>query len=242
MGANAQTSVPLFVANSVLTAAQQNISAATGIPVFATTVTRDAAFGGSNKVLAEGQLCYLESTDVVQYYTGAAWATVGPSSGAGITLITAATFTAVTSVSLAASTFSTTYRNYKIIWQVDSTSANGNTTVRLRAAGADNTTNNYRQMETGITQSNTATNNAQDLQTTFHGFGHSNAMTFDCLSPQATAVTTLQGIYTDSNTSNIIGRTLNCRFVATTSFDSLSFICSSGNFTGTYRVYGWADA
>ena len=77
MGANAQTSVPLFVANTVLTAATQNISAATGIPVFATTVTRDAAFGGSNKVLAEGQLCYLESTDVVQYYTGAAWASVG---------------------------------------------------------------------------------------------------------------------------------------------------------------------
>ena len=81
MGANAQTSVPLFVANTVLTAAQQNISAATGIPVFATTVTRDAAFGGSNKALAEGQLCYLESTNVVQYYDGAAWATVGPSTG-----------------------------------------------------------------------------------------------------------------------------------------------------------------
>ena len=76
--ANTQTSVPLFVANAVLTAAQQNISAATGVPVFATTVTRDAAFGGSNKALAEGQLCYLESTNVVQYYDGAAWATVGP--------------------------------------------------------------------------------------------------------------------------------------------------------------------
>ena len=78
MGANAQTSVPLFVANSVLTAAQQNISAATGVPVFATTVTRDAAFGGSNKVLAEGQLAYIEASNVVQYYDGAAWATVGP--------------------------------------------------------------------------------------------------------------------------------------------------------------------
>ena len=79
--ANTQTSVPLFVANAILTAAQQNISAATGVPVFATTVTRDAAFGGSNKALAEGQLCYLESTNVVQYYDGAAWATVGPSTG-----------------------------------------------------------------------------------------------------------------------------------------------------------------
>ena len=87
MGANAQTSVPLFVANTVLTASQQNISAATGVPVFATTVTRDAAFGGSNKVLAEGQLAYIEATDVVQYYTGSAWATLGPS-----TSITSAIF------------------------------------------------------------------------------------------------------------------------------------------------------
>jgi len=76
--ANTQTAVPLFVANAVLTAAQQNISAGTGVPVFATTVTRDAAFGGSNKALAEGQLAYIEASNVVQYYDGAAWATVGP--------------------------------------------------------------------------------------------------------------------------------------------------------------------
>ena len=79
--ANTQTSVPLFVANTVLTAASQNISAGTGVPVFATTVTRDAAFGGANKALAEGQLAYIEASNVVQYYDGAAWATVGPSSG-----------------------------------------------------------------------------------------------------------------------------------------------------------------
>jgi len=81
--ANTQTTVPLFVANAVLTAAQQNLSAGTGVPVFATTVTRDAAFGGSNKALAEGQLCYIEASDIVQYYSGSAWATVGPSSAGG---------------------------------------------------------------------------------------------------------------------------------------------------------------
>jgi len=84
--ANTQTTVPLFVANTVLTAATQNISAATGVPVFATSVTRDAAFGGANKALAEGQLCYLESTNVVQYYDGAAWATVGPSGSSTISI------------------------------------------------------------------------------------------------------------------------------------------------------------
>jgi hypothetical protein len=78
--ANEQTSVPLYAASEILTAANMNISAGTGVPVFATTVTRDAAFGGANeKALAEGQLCYLSSTNVVQYYDGAAWATVGPS-------------------------------------------------------------------------------------------------------------------------------------------------------------------
>ena len=96
MGANAQTSVPLFVANSVLTAAQQNISAATGVPVFATTVTRDAAFGGSNKALAEGQLAYIEASNIVQYYDGAAWATVGPTTPSGVVQVKSTTVTAST--------------------------------------------------------------------------------------------------------------------------------------------------
>jgi hypothetical protein len=80
MGANAQTTVPTFTAAQVLTADQMNQSARTGVPVFADATARDAGFGGTGeKVLAEGQLCYLESTNVVQYYDGAAWATVGPS-------------------------------------------------------------------------------------------------------------------------------------------------------------------
>ena len=79
--ANEQTSVPLFAASEILTAANMNISAGTGVPVFSSSVTRDAAFGGAGeKVLAEGQLCYLSDSNIVQYYTGSAWATVGPSS------------------------------------------------------------------------------------------------------------------------------------------------------------------
>jgi len=78
MGANAQTTVPTFTAGQVLTAAQLNNSARTGVPVFAGTTERDAAFGGAGeKTLAEGQLCYLESTNKVQYYDGAAWANLG---------------------------------------------------------------------------------------------------------------------------------------------------------------------
>jgi hypothetical protein len=101
MGANAQTTVPTFTAGQVLTADQQNQSARTGVPVFATTVTRDAAFGGAGeKTLAEGQLCYLESTNKVQYYDGAAWANLG--SMTEVTAFTASgTFTPPTGVTYA---------------------------------------------------------------------------------------------------------------------------------------------
>ena len=86
--ANEQVKVPLFAASEILTAANMNLSAGTGVPVFSTSVTRDAAFGGAGeKVLAEGQLCYLSDSNIVQYYTGSAWATLGPS-----TSITSAIF------------------------------------------------------------------------------------------------------------------------------------------------------
>ena len=77
MGINAQTSVPKFTAGDTLTAANTNLLA-NGIPVFAGTATRDAAFGGTDeKTLAEGQFAFLEDTDIVQFYDGAVWKTLG---------------------------------------------------------------------------------------------------------------------------------------------------------------------
>ena len=158
--ANTQTTVPLFVSGAVLTAAQQNASAGTGVPVFATTVTRDAAFGGSNKALAEGQLCYIEASDVVQYYTGAAWATVGPSTAGGLVPIVptsaavgsgTATFSSTTgfvtvtgasSVSLNG-VFTATYNNYFINLNLLPAAGTPIPTFRIRAAGTDLTTSTY---------------------------------------------------------------------------------------------------
>lgn len=104
MGANAQTTVPTFVASQVLTADQMNQSARTGVPVFADSSARDAGFGGTGeKVLAEGQLCYLEDADVVQYYDGAAWATVGPASAGAVAQVKSTTIS---------DTFSTTSTSF----------------------------------------------------------------------------------------------------------------------------------
>tara|TARA_B110000503_G_scaffold69465_1_gene108266 strand:- start:4228 stop:4935 length:708 start_codon:yes stop_codon:yes gene_type:complete len=114
--ANTQITVPVFTTLEVLSSADQNLTAGTGCPVFATTVTRDAAFGGAGeKVLAEGQICYLESTNVVQLYDGAAWQTVGPAPAvsSGLVLISAVTTNAATVT--ATNCFSGTYKNYLVV-------------------------------------------------------------------------------------------------------------------------------
>jgi hypothetical protein len=76
MGVNATTFVPAYVAGEILTAADLTVTNS-GIPVFATTVTRDAAFGGTGeKVLAEGQFAFTEDTNTTWFYTGAVWSPV----------------------------------------------------------------------------------------------------------------------------------------------------------------------
>ena len=100
MGANATTFVPAYVAGEVLTAADLTVTNS-GINVFADSTARDAAFGGTGeKVLAEGQFAYLESTNATQYYDGAAWQSV---SGGGMTLLSTTTLsgasTAITGIS-----------------------------------------------------------------------------------------------------------------------------------------------
>lgn len=123
MGANAVTTVYDFTAGQVLTAAQMdNVNC--GIPVFATTTTRDAAFGGTGeKTLAEGQFAYIEASNTTQYYDGAAWQTLG---AGGLTLISTTAPSAATTVTLD-NVFSSTYRHYLVTFNF-----NGGSTEETR--------------------------------------------------------------------------------------------------------------
>lgn len=102
MGANAGTAVPTYASGDVLTAANLNLTNS-GAPVFADTSARDGAFGSGKKTLAEGQLCYLEDADVVQYYDGSSWATVGPASAGAVVQVKSTTIS---------DTFSTTSTSF----------------------------------------------------------------------------------------------------------------------------------
>jgi hypothetical protein len=251
MGANAQTTVPTFTAAQVLTADQMNQSARTGVPVFANTTARDAAFGGTGeKTLAEGQLCYLEDgigVAALQYYDGSNWISL---TGGGLVFINSASFTTQTSVSLAQGTFSSSYRNYRMVFSLTAVTSDADITVRMRASGADNTTSNYFAMWEGIASDATAASALSNVASSFN-FGETDStfvpysFAIDILQPQVAAATIIHGslVYYTKTTTKVQALTGGAWFNGATQFDSLSVISSvASSITGTYRVYGYADS
>lgn len=251
MGANAQTTVPTYVASQVLTAQQLNDSARTGVPVFADTTARDAAFGGSGeKTLAEGQLAYIENiagSAAVQHYDGAAWQTLVSS---GLNYITGASFTTATSVSLPTSTFTSTYRNYKVIFQITAVTSDADFTLRFRAAGTDDSTAvydfAYRNTGSGATGTNVVGASATSITVGEQDSANVRYfLDFDVLAPQIATATGAVGTITYRDKSNA-EQFFMCGggvFRNTTAFDSLTLISSvASSITGVYRVYGYSDS
>ena len=247
--ANEQTSVPLYAASEVLTAANMNISAGTGVPVFATTVTRDAAFGGaSEKVLAEGQLCYLSSTNVVQQYNGSGWETVGPVAAAssGLVCVKAETaFTASATVS-ADSVFTSTYTNY-LIKVIYTTSTTDVVRLKLRVGGVATSTNYNRQEINGagvsLTASSTTGTTSLFVGEDTNG-DFKSAIDINLFGPQL-AQATLLNVYNAAMLGAATSPSLMLcghNQSSSTQFDGFELLVNTGTTTGTYAVYGYSKA
>lgn len=245
--ANTQTTVPIFTAAQVLTAAQLNNSAATGVPVFATTVTRDAGFGGAGeKALAEGQLCYLESTNVVQYYDGAAWATVGPAPAvsSGLAFITSGSFSAV-SQGTVTGCFSSSYDNYKVI--LDGTDFAGDLYLLFGISGTitslTNTDWNVINCASGSVGGLGSTNVTRQLIQRNATYGTIN---LEIIAPNLAKETKVTSVYggTLPGTSGIVGSSGGAtkNSAQFTDFTIRSDAHPSGSITFSYRVYGYANS
>ena len=246
MGANASTAVPLYASGQVLDAARLNLTNA-GVPVFSGTATRDAAFGGSGeKVLAEGQLCYLEDANVVQYYDGASFATVGPTTAGGLVLIATATPTAVADVSVN-NCFTSTYENYRIVFAATAVTGTGNLSIRLRVGGVDTSTNYLGQRTEMFTTTLSTDSNPLGTDEWICGrietvvVGTSFAI--DVFRPQTAQKTAFIGLHTNQQATE--GNVMNIFSgiqTASTQFDGFTLRTTGTNFTGTLRVYGYANS
>jgi hypothetical protein len=216
--------------------------------VFATSVTRDAAFGGTGeKVLAEGQFAFLEDSNTTQYYDGAAWQSVGVAPG--LVYLTGATFTAAASVSLPNGTFTSTYTNYRMHFVVQSVSTTLTLTMRMRASGTDSTAASYSGGISGImnTGGSIAMVNDNDNKWWVSGSDAGNQgakLAYDILEPEATQKTAITGTLVGGQqaANGFGGASFGGFFNATTSFDALSIIASTGNISGYYKVYAYVNS
>jgi hypothetical protein len=185
-----------------------------------------------------GQVLTADSTAA----TGLKWATT--TTTAGLTLISTASFSAVSSVSLATDSFTSTYDNYKLVINISSLSgSNTYLNARLRAAGSDNTTSNYTSQFLVISQTSTTLTNDHGgaASSAFSRFGYVYSsqpeyIEVDIFNPKATARTAYSGRVNGPTTEGWVNSGL---FAATTSFDSFTFYPSAGTITGAYSLYGY---
>jgi len=250
MGINAQTSVPKFTIGDVLTAANTNLLT-NAPPVFSGTATRDAAFGGAGeKTLAEGQLCYLEDSNVVQYYDGAAWATVGPTTG-GLAFISATTITAANTASLPTNSFTSTYQNYLLQVTLSAASAGGSLSFRYRAAGTDYSGAQYNTGGFNVTTAGTIANDGQSgASATSHLFGYYGSADYlmaqiTFFNPQGTGISRFNSNSSGTNgTQAAIATSFSGGIVyQTTQYDAITLIASGATtITGTARLYGYLNS
>lgn len=165
----------------------------------------------------------------------------------GLVLISSTNFSAASSVSLPANTFSTTYTNYRIVFESKTASGAGNIGARMRASGTDTTSANYfRQAliaantSVSASRNNSATSWDNVISYIDNVMGYANIL--EVRTPFQS------GVYTTLITStahNAAGGSneywaLSHGINLTTQFDSMTFIPSTSTITGTVSVYGYS--
>jgi hypothetical protein len=178
--------------------------------------------------------------------TAPQWAAPTPG---GLTLISTTSFSAVASQSIN-SVFTSTYDNYKVVINADSSATNVSMSWRMRASGTDNTSSNYVYQQGVATGSNTiAGESSQASPVTAWPFwgsgGITSVSTWEIYSPFETQNTGMTGLsyYIDSSTganNNHVGFYRAGATTVTTSYDGFTFFVASGTMTGKVSVYGYA--
>jgi hypothetical protein len=165
-------------------------------------------------------------------------------SSSGLTLITNAAFSAVSSYSLPNSTFSSTYTNYKIILDITAFSATNDFIARMRSSGSDYSGNQYL-MQT-INGSGATASASDSITNTSIYLGYVNSATnyqleMELFKPNvAVKKWAISKFYFYDNAGLWNMRLQANRIDQSTQYDSLSLIPSSGTITGRIFVYGYA--
>jgi hypothetical protein len=222
----------VFTAGEVLAAADVNsFLMDQTVMSFAGTAARGSAIPSP----ALGMYTHLEDTPArTQFWNGSAW--VSPF---GTTLISTQTFTSAASISLN-NVFTSEYDNYKITFNVNSTTAAGiNYGLRLRAGGTDNSASNYRFgsyfVGAEVNQAASGNNNTTNTYWTLGNLSTAGATAEVTLHrPFLTQRTAISSV----GSGNFLW-VLGGQSTVTTSYDGFTILIDgAGNMTGNLSVYG----
>jgi len=165
------------------------------------------------------------------------WATP---SGGGLVLLASNTFSAVSSFSLPTSTFTTTYRNYRLVVNIDTVASSpSGIFMRFRASGTDNTDASWYGQRfnvpySGATSLQYSTSGGTSLQISD---SYDKSLTiFDIGNPMVTSRKTVN--YTQGQGELVQTGIGGGYFLTTSNFDSVSLFMTAGTMTGRYTVYG----
>ena len=212
------------------------------------TVTVAGAGGvtlnGNQLTMAENRSAMLYKLDTNTWVM-----TADPSipSDPGLAFITSSTFSASTAVNVN-NCFSSTYDSYRVMLDITAMSTTLDINMRMRVSGADNTTTNYaRQIIYGSGSSVAASLGTGNTNWYVTGSGTTNAefckALYDVFAPNLSRRTVVSGnvVAVDNGGSQYVTPTF-LYFNATTVFDGFSLIPSTGNISGTVRVYGYRNS
>ena len=157
----------------------------------------------------------------------------------GLTLINTTSFSGVSSQALPAGTFSSLYKNYRIIGNVVGSISDGvNVNFRMRVGGTDNSTaNSYkRQYLYGDTSTAGASNLTSDVALLYNADTVSGPFTADLFDPFEVKRTKVMSHFFYKNILVGLSYTDHNQ---TVSYDSINMIPGSGTITGSVSVYGY---
>jgi hypothetical protein len=170
-------------------------------------------------------------------------------STSGLTLVSTTSFSAVSSVSLANNTFTSTYEDYRVILKLTATSTDNNVVyLKLRASGTDSSASYYWNRYGTYTGNGTpggtvAANNSSGiwLQSTYSTGFFPTIGRIDLFAPQL-ATKTAMLISTSHNSGGGDAAVFDGGGFhnAATAYDSCSFSITAGTISGKILVYGMA--
>lgn len=161
----------------------------------------------------------------------------------GLVYVTGATFSAVSSFDLPNDTFTTSYRNYQML--IDFTAGNATLQIRVRKSGTTYSGSNYEYGNVNINRGGTVTGVGGNADTAWK-LGYSstwargaNVITVYNAKNDGSKITVTGSVGTGDGVNGQAGGMWQN---AVTGIDSMNFSITSGTMSGTYRVYGMADA